>query len=136
MCSYKCTAGCAGQIFNYTYPFISSPGDNCSRLIRIKTYSMTLKKRLNASLPKSPVLFGAIRAQQLLFASEREKTLHFHAVMPMSCFTKTWGPASPNPTVQNSPAKSWCSAGLWCKAANIIREYHETASMKGPAKTS
>lgn len=90
--SYKCTAGHARQIFNHTYSSVSSLGANCSRLIRIKTYSMTLKNCLNASLPKSPVLFAAIQAQQLLFASEKGKLYAFTESCP--------SPALLDPTVQ------------------------------------
>lgn len=96
--SYKCTAGHARQIFNYTYPSVSSPGANCSRLIRIKTYSITLKNCLNTSLPKSPVLFGAIQAQQLLFVSEKGKLYAFTQACP--------SPALLNPTAQKSLAST------------------------------
>lgn len=94
--SYKCTAGHTRQIFNYTSPSVSSLGANCSRLIRIKTYSMTLKNCINASLPKSPVLFGAIQAQQLLFASEKGKLYTFTQSCPSLALL--------NPTVQKFSA--------------------------------
>lgn len=57
---------------------------------------MTLKNCLNASLPKSPVLFGAIQAQQLLFAGEKGELYAFTQSCP--------SPALLNPTAQKFPA--------------------------------
>lgn len=90
---------------------------------------MILKNCLNASLPKSPVLFGAMQAQQLLPESEKEKLYAFTQPCPSLALLKSQDPAVLNPTVQKFSA----SILMLCRTdvnLQIISEFHVMASIQ------
>lgn len=72
-----CRAGCSGHIFNYTSP---SLGDNCSGLIRIKTYSTTLKNALMLTFLNPSLILGNT-STAISACKQKGKTLLLHADM-------------------------------------------------------
>lgn len=93
---WACRAGCAGHIFNYTSP---SLGDNCSGLIRIKTYSTTLKNALMLAFLNPSVILGNM-STAISACKQKRRTLLLHAhvwglagevKIQLAVFGKLWG---------------------------------------------